>query len=108
MAEDVLYTVYQGDCLKFDVDPRDEDDLPFDFTGADVAVTLTWPGGSWSDDLAGGVTVTDGVITAEIPSATTALLPVGRRARLHVAIIDSGGCPLTVIAGRLRVLRKGL
>lgn len=112
MAEDVLYTVYQGDCLEINRQLVDDasNDAPIDLSSALVEVGAVWSGGSWSSSTATDVVAdASGWIRAEIPAAVTAGMPVGRMAaRLQIRVTFAGMCPQTVTAGRIRVRRKAL
>lgn len=115
MADEILYTVFQGDCLFIDIEPLDDQGAPFDFTGASVEVGLEWgPEQNWSDDTDGGVEIVAGddtpgvfsVIKAKVPASVTADLPTWRDPVLQVRLTDSNGCKQTLLAGRV-IIRPG-
>lgn len=114
--DEILYTIYQGDCLNIDIEPLDDEGAPFEFTGATVEVGLEWgPDSNWSDDTDGGVEIVAGddtpgvlsVIKAKIPASVTADLPTWRDPVLQVRLTDSNGCVQTILAGRLKVKQNG-
>ena len=111
MGNSVIYEIYQGDCLVIDrtlVD-EDNDNAPFDLSSASVELGLSWPdGGSWSADAADIAATALGKIETEVPASITATLPPGKDVFLQLRVTFAGGCPQTVLAGRVRVKKKSL
>ena len=110
MAEQIYYTLTQGDCLVFNRQITDEDNAnaAIDVSSAHIELGLAWPDGSYeveSPAVSGGA---DGWISAEVPASVTAGLPVGRTVRIQLRITFAGACPQTVLSGRVRVLQKAL
>jgi hypothetical protein len=105
MAEPVLYTIRQGDCLEIALQLLDDDnnDAPIDLTAASVEAGLEWFGAAWSIATPAVSAGADGRILALVPASVTEGLPAGRETRVQVRVTFPGGCPQTVLAGAVRV-----